>query len=205
MKKRLVVLVSGAGTILNAIAKAIESGIIKNARIDAVITNKRECGASEVAKRNGLVPYVIIPKDFGHDTDWYGKYSDEEHSGKILGHAKRNRHKSPSLVVKTCKLVVTPEWEGKILNIHPSLLPKYGGKGMYGLHVYQAVMAAKEKWTGSTVHVVDNEYDHGMILAQTRVPVREDDTLVSLASRVQEAERIMYPQVIQSYLEGKWS
>ena len=203
--KKLVVLVSGAGTILHAIAKAVRDGVIKNAMIDSVITNKRKCGASEVAKNNELVPYVIIPKDFGHGADWYGKYSDEEHSEKILGWAKFSR---PDLVIcagYVCKLVVTPEWEGRILNIHPSLLPSYGGKGMYGHHVYQAVLAAKEQWTGSTVHVVDNEYDHGMILAQTRVPVRDDDTLVSLASRVQEAERIMYPQVIQSYLEGKWS
>jgi len=156
----------------------------------------------EVAKINEIVPYVIIPKNWGkRDSDCY---TDEEHSSMVLDWAKFSR---PDLVICAGylqKLVVTPEWEGRILNIHPSLLPNYGGKGMYGHHVHQAVLDAKERWTGCTVHVVDNEYDHGMVLAQSRVEIYEDDTTASLASRVQEIERAMYPLVIQSYLGGNY-
>lgn len=201
--KTLVVLVSGAGTTLAAIAEACQKEIIK-AKIDAVITNKVKVGASEVAKRYGIVPYVIIPRQWGEkmDQDAYGSY--QNHSKAILDWARFSR---PDLVVcagYTARLDVTPGWEGRIINIHPSLLPKYGGKGMYGHHVHQAVLDGKEEWSGCTAHVVDNEYDHGTVIAQARVPVLPDDTAATLAARVQATEREMYPEVIQSYLEGKW-
>lgn len=85
----------------------------------------------------------------------------------------------------------------RVLNIHPALLPKFGGRGMFGLHVHRAVLAAGERESGCTVHLADDEYDHGPIVAQERVPVLADDTPESLAARVQEAERVLYPRVLQ--------
>ena len=84
-----------------------------------------------------------------------------------------------------------------MLNIHPALLPKFGGRGMYGLRVHRAVLAAGEHVSGCTVHVADNQYDHGPIVAQMRVPVRTGDTPESLAARVRQAEFALYPAVIQ--------
>ena len=92
-------------------------------------------------------------------------------------------------------------YKGKILNIHPALLPKFGGKGMYGMKVHEAVIAAKEKVSGSTVHIVDEEYDHGQILNQREIPVFEDDTPGSLAARVLIEEHKIYVETIQQILQ----
>jgi phosphoribosylglycinamide formyltransferase-1 len=89
----------------------------------------------------------------------------------------------------------------RIINIHPSLLPKYGGKGYYGLKVHEAVLTAKERISGCTVHWVDEQYDHGKIIAQQTVPVFDYDTPESLQERVQEAERELYPQTIKNCLQ----
>ncbi len=95
------------------------------------------------------------------------------------------------------------KYEGKVLNIHPSLLPRYGGRNMYGAKVHAAVLAAKEKETGCTVHFCDLEYDHGPTILQRKVKVLPDDTPEALAERVFEAERIAYPEAIRMVIEGK--
>lgn len=97
------------------------------------------------------------------------------------------------------KLDVPDEWMGRVINIHPSLLPAFGGKGMYGHHVHEAVKAAGVKESGCTVHYVDNEYDHGTIIEQRKVPVHESDTPETIAARVFEEEKILYPKVIESF------
>jgi phosphoribosylglycinamide formyltransferase-1 len=89
------------------------------------------------------------------------------------------------------------------LNIHPALLPKFGGEGMYGIHVHEAVIAAGEKESGVTIHFVDEQYDTGAILAQTRVPVRPDDTPQTLAARVLEQEHILYAETLQKIATGE--
>ncbi|MBN1676666.1 MAG: phosphoribosylglycinamide formyltransferase [Kiritimatiellae bacterium] len=94
-------------------------------------------------------------------------------------------------------------YAGAILNIHPALLPKFGGEGMYGIRVHQAVLAAGEKESGPTVHVVDAEYDKGPILAQRRVPVLPDDTPETLAARVLEQEHRIYPETLQRIVTGE--
>lgn len=93
-------------------------------------------------------------------------------------------------------LPIIPDFEGRVLNIHPALLPKYGGKGMYGEHVHQAVLAAGETESGCTVHLCDEQYDHGRILMQARVPVLPDDTASTLGHRVLMAEHELYPAAI---------
>jgi formyltetrahydrofolate-dependent phosphoribosylglycinamide formyltransferase len=98
------------------------------------------------------------------------------------------------------KLEVPPRWEGRILNIHPGLLPAFGGAGMWGAHVHRAVLAAGVAESGCTVHLVDNLYDHGRILAQARVPVLPGDTPETLQQRVYEQEMRLYPEALAGYL-----
>jgi phosphoribosylglycinamide formyltransferase-1 len=93
-------------------------------------------------------------------------------------------------------------YRGRVLNIHPALLPKYGGRGMYGNHVHDAVLAAADKESGATVHIVDEEYDRGRILAQKKVPVLADDTSESLAARVLEVEHQLYAETLQRIATG---
>jgi len=94
-------------------------------------------------------------------------------------------------------------FEGRVLNIHPALLPKFGGRGMYGLRVHEAVLAAGERETGVTIHVVDDEYDHGRIVAQCRVPVMADDTPESLAARVLEREHVFLVDTLARIVAGE--
>ena len=93
-------------------------------------------------------------------------------------------------------LPIPAAWRGRVVNIHPALLPKFGGKGMYGDRVHQAVIEAREKESGCTVHWVDDVYDHGAVILQKRVPVRPDDTAEDLAHRVFDAECEAYPEAI---------
>jgi len=94
-------------------------------------------------------------------------------------------------------------YRGRVLNIHPALLPKFGGQGMYGHHVHEAVLAAGEKESGATVHIADEEYDRGRILAQKKVPVMADDTSESLAERVLEVEHQLYAETLQRIATGE--
>jgi phosphoribosylglycinamide formyltransferase-1 len=91
----------------------------------------------------------------------------------------------------------------RILNVHPALLPKFGGQGMYGKHVHEAVLKAGDKLSGATIHIVDGEYDHGPIVAQAEVPVEAGDTPDTLAARVQAKEQEMYPRVLVDIISGK--
>ncbi|MCK4351096.1 MAG: phosphoribosylglycinamide formyltransferase, partial [Candidatus Krumholzibacteria bacterium] len=95
------------------------------------------------------------------------------------------------------------QWKGRMLNIHPALLPSFGGKGMYGIHVHEAVLERGVKVTGVTVHVVDEVYDRGPIVAQRAVPVLDGDTPEVLQKRVLKREHELYPQVLQWFAEGK--
>jgi phosphoribosylglycinamide formyltransferase 1 len=94
-------------------------------------------------------------------------------------------------------------FEGRVLNIHPALLPKFGGRGMYGLRVHEAVLAAGERETGAIIHVVDDEYDHGRIVAQCRVPVMAGDTAESLAARVLEREHVFLVDTLARIVAGE--
>lgn len=100
-------------------------------------------------------------------------------------------------------LKIPPEWTNRVMNIHPSLIPSFCGKGMYGHHVHDAVIASGVKWSGCTVHFVDNEYDHGPIITQKVVPVYQEDTSEQLAARVFEQEKIAYRQAINMFAAQK--
>jgi phosphoribosylglycinamide formyltransferase-1 len=99
------------------------------------------------------------------------------------------------------KYLFPERYRGRVLNVHPALLPKYGGQGMYGHHVHEAVLAAGETESGCTIHITDEEYDHGPVLMQRKVPVLPGDTPDSLAERVQAAERDVYPEAVRMMIE----
>ena len=184
------VLLSGGGrTLLNLVA-AVQAGRLR-AEIVKVISSRRDALGVTRAAEAGLPVEVLRPRDFPDAAAFAAAQT-----ASIL--AAR-----PDLVVMAGYLVHYPvpaALEGRILNIHPSLLPRHGGQGLYGEHVHAAVLASGDRESGCTVHVVDDEYDHGPIVAQRRVPVLPGDTAETLAGRVFEAECALYPQAISEYL-----
>ena len=188
-------LVSGNGTNLQAIIDRIESGALA-ARVAVVISNVPSVPALERARRHGLPSLVVDHKEYGD------RAAFDQELIKIIDSSRAK-------LVCLCGFmrVLTPSftghYPGRIINIHPALLPKFGGKGFYGRHVHQAVLAAGEKVSGCTVHVVDAQVDHGPIILQRTVPVLPDDTPDSLAARVLAQEHIAYPEAIRLFAEGR--
>ena len=107
--------------------------------------------------------------------------------------------------LKLIPVSVVQKYNGRITNIHPALLPKYGGKGMYGHHVHEAVIAAGDKESGATVHLVDEIYDNGKILEQEKVPVMPDDDPDALAARVLKIEHTIYPRALENLIRGRYN
>ena len=188
----ITVLVSGGGTNLQAIIDSIAEGELKTAGvfIKKVISNKRDAFALERAKKAGIEACVVSPKD-------YPKRADFE---KALKEAIDES--APDLIVLAGFLVVIPEiivraYPKKIINIHPSLIPSFCGKGYYGLKVHEAALSRGVKVTGATVHFVDEGTDTGPIILQKAVNVEEGDTPEILQQRVmKEAEHILLPHAI---------
>ena len=187
---KMVVLVSGGGTNLQAISDAIDSGRITNAEISAVISNNAGAYALERAKKHGIETRCISPRQFEDRTAF---------NEALL--AAIQSFQADLVVLAGC-LVVIPEimvkaYPNRIINIHPALLPSFGGTGYYGLKVHEAALARGVKVTGATVHFVDEGTDTGPIILQKAVEVREDDTPQSLQRRVmEEAEWVIMPQAI---------
>lgn len=187
---RIVVLVSGGGTNLQAIMDAIDNGTIRNASIEAVISNNAGAYALTRAKNYGVAAECISPKDYAS--------RDIFNEELLKGVAKYN----PDLIVLAGFLVAIPAamveaYRDRIINIHPSLIPSFCGKGFYGLKVHEAVLARGVKVTGATVHYVDEGTDTGTIILQKPVMVEEGDTAEVLQRRVMEqAEWIILPKAI---------
>ena len=185
--KKLAVLASGNGTTLQAIIDAINDNKL-NAEIKIVISNTEKAYAIERAKLSGINNYVLV--DYKDENELYQKLKDNDVDLVVLaGYLKL----LPKNVVK----------DFIIINTHPALLPKYGGKGMYGMNVHRAVVENHEKETGVTLHFVNEEYDKGRIIAQTKVEVYEDDTPEDVSSRVQKAEKKQLIKVLNKFSEGK--
>lgn len=192
-KRRLAVFCSGTGSNFTALHRAIADRGLR-AEFVLCISNRSQCGAMEFARAEGIETLHISEKQFD---------SQEAFAGAMLG-ALRSRGVETVLLAGYMRKIpeaVTRAYTGRILNIHPALLPKFGGEGMYGIHVHTAVLAAGEKESGATVHFVDEEYDRGEILLQGRVPVMETDTPESLALRVLECEHRLYPDALEKLLE----
>lgn len=194
---RLAVMVSGGGTNLQAVIDAIDGGIIRNAQIAVVISNKKDAYALERAKEHGIRNCCISPKEY--------------ENRKAFGLALVNilEQEQIDLVVLAGYLVILPEvliqkYKNKMINIHPSLIPSFCGEGYYGLKVHEAVLARGVKVTGATVHFVDEGTDTGPIIIQKAVAVMQDDTPQILQQRVmEEAEWKILPQAIDWIAGGR--
>lgn len=187
---RIAVLVSGGGTNLQAIIDAIASGKITNTEIALVISNKEGAYALKRAEQAGIKGAVISPKNYG---------DKEEYSQDMI---KTIKDAGCELIVLAGFLVVLPEsfvnaFEGKIINIHPSLIPSFCGDGFYGLKVHEKALERGVKVTGATVHYVDIGTDTGPIIDQKAVYIKPDDTPETLQRRVmEEAEWVILPKAI---------
>ena len=187
------VLASGGGTNLQSIIDKSLDGTL-SADVVVVISNNSKAGALERARRHGIDTVHISSVTEGSQEAVDRKITEEMISRRV------------DLVVlagymKKIGPVLLKAYKGKILNIHPALLPKFGGKDMYGMHVHEAVITAGEKESGATVHIVDGKYDHGEILEQKRVPVYPDDTPETLQKRVLVKEHELFPETIQKMAE----
>ena len=189
---RLGVLLSGGGRTLLNILKYIKAGKLP-AEV-AVVIASRDCQGVERARKAGLDVRIVRYKEIRN----LRTYSDR--IARFLDASKVNL---VCLAGFLSYWKIPPRYEGRVMNIHPALLPRFGGEGMYGHHVHEAVLAAGCKVSGCTVHFVDNEYDAGPIVMQRCVPVLEGDTPDTLAERVFEQECIAYPEAIGLFAEGR--
>lgn len=192
-RPKIAVLISGGGRTLKNFLELIEADQL-SVEIALVISSSAKAGGLVHVEAAGVPTSVVSRKDYA---------SDELFGAAVFS---RCRTAGVELVVMAGWLKLTPvpeDYLGKVVNIHPSLLPAFGGKGMYGDRVHAAVIQRGCRVSGCTVHFVDNRYDEGPIIWQTPVPVFDDDTPDKLAARVFEAEKEAYPHVLRLLAAGK--
>lgn len=186
------VFASGSGSNFQSILNAIDAGKL-HANVSGLVVSRSNAGAIQKANSRGIPVYVHTEVDFQNEqvatTVLLEKVADFNADILVLAG-----------YLKKIPVELINRYTGRILNIHPSLLPAYGGKGFYGIKVHEAVLENGESVSGCTVHLVTENYDEGPILAQTTVPVYKHDTPSSLAARVLEQEHILYPATIQKIL-----
>jgi formyltetrahydrofolate-dependent phosphoribosylglycinamide formyltransferase len=187
MTVRLAVLLSGSGTTLQNFIDNISDGSL-DATIGVVVSSRAKVLGIERARNAGLHVEVVERRKFE---------TPEAFSEAVTQVLDRYEVDLVVLAGFLQKYLFPERYRGRVLNIHPGLLPKYGGLGMYGHHVHEAVLTAGETESGCTVHIADEEYDHGPIVLQKRVPVFPDDTPEALAARVFEAECEAYPEAVR--------
>jgi len=196
---KIAVLVSGGGTNLQAIMDAIDAGDIQDTAISVVISNNKNAFALERAAKKGIKNICISPKDYESREDFNRAFLEKLETYQV------------DLVVLAGFLVVLPgeiitRYENRIINIHPSLIPSFCGKGFYGLKVHEAALLRGVKITGATVHFVDKGTDTGPIILQKAVEVKEGDTPEILQRRVmEEAEWKILPRAIDLIAKGRVS
>jgi phosphoribosylglycinamide formyltransferase-1 len=183
----LIIFASGRGSNAQAIIDYFrEQG---TARVALIVTNKADAGVLEIAVRE-KIPFLII---------------DRKRLAEQMILTEMEQYE-PSLIVLAGFLLKIPPsiidaYRGRIVNIHPALLPDYGGKGMWGHHVHEAVLAAGDAQSGISIHLVDEEYDHGATLVQARCPVLPEDSADTLAARIHRLEHFYYPRAIDFLLK----
>ena len=182
--KQLIIFASGAGSNAARIISHFQES--KEARVVLVVCNKPGAGVINIAERNGI-PVLMIEKERFFRGD---------------GYIPQLQQYKPALIILAGFLWKIPTsvidgFRGRIVNIHPALLPLYGGKGMYGNHVHEAVIAAGDTESGITIHYVDEQYDHGDTIFQARCPVLPGDTADTLAQRIHQLEHTHYPATIE--------
>jgi len=196
-KTRIAVFCSGSGSNFQAIFHALKKKQL-NAEIVLCLSNRSQCGAMEFARSNGIAAVHLMEKQFD---------SFDEFAAAMVGCLRKHGIEIILLAGYMRKVpdAVVTAFPERIINIHPALLPKFGGEGMYGIHVHTAVLEAGETESGATVHLVNEEYDKGRILMQRHVPVLADDTPESLAARVLECEHKLYPEALEKLLAEQQS
>jgi len=190
---RLAVLLSGSGTTLQNFIDRIADGRLR-AEIVVVIASRDDAGGLERARRAGIRAVSVPRKQFAD----VGQFNDALHA-ELAG-------VEIDLIVLAGFLSpfqLRGRYSGRVLNIHPALIPAFCGKGFYGEKVHRAVLESGVKISGCTVHFADDEYDHGPIVAQGTVPVLDDDTAETLAARVHALENELYPEAVRLWSEGR--
>lgn len=186
---RIVVLISGGGSTLANLIAHIGSGPLTGIEIAGVVSSRADVRGVEIARDASLECRIVPSREYSDDESY-----SVELTNVIDAFA-------PDLVVMggflRKWLFPVHRYENRVLNIHPSLLPNFGGAGMYGRRVHEAVLASGATESGCTVHLVDHEYDHGPILAQRKLKIAANETPATLAARVGELERALYPAVLQ--------
>jgi formyltetrahydrofolate-dependent phosphoribosylglycinamide formyltransferase len=190
---RLAVLISGSGSTLQNLLDRIAAGSL-TARVVVVISSRAEAYGVERARRAGI-PTEVVPRK---------TFPDVERFNDAL-HAVLDRYAFDLIVMGgfLSPFRVGTRYAGRVLNIHPALIPAFCGQGLYGEKVHRAVLASGVKVSGCTVHFADDEYDHGPIILQGTVPVLDDDTPDSLAARVHAVENELYPEAIRLWAAGR--
>jgi len=184
------VLGSGRGSNFQAILSALQAGTLPGVRICLVLSNNSTAGILEIARANDIPALHLSQRQFADESAFAAAMLEAFRCAGVdflvlAGYMKR----VPALIVQT--------FPRRIINIHPALLPHFGGAGMYGMHVHEAVIAARSAFSGATVHFVDEEYDHGSTVLQKEIPVLPDDTPATLASRVLEVEHALLPEALR--------
>jgi phosphoribosylglycinamide formyltransferase 1 len=188
---RLGFLASRNGSSMRAIVSALDEGIL-NGKACVVISNNIDAPALEFASAHAI-PALCVNSNTGHDTDQMMADTLQNHDANLVLLSGFMRKIGP---------ITLQRFAGRILNIHPSLLPNFGGQGMYGNKVHQAVLAARAPITGITIHAVDGVYDHGAIIAQKQIPVLPGDTVEVLASRVRSNEPSFFVETLHRVQAG---
>lgn len=193
MPLRLAVLLSGNGTTLQNLIDCIDRSEL-DATVACVLSSRTKAYGLERARAHAI-PDVAVPRK---------DYSDaQQFSDAVWAELGKFDIELVVLAGFMSWLAIPPAFEHRVINVHGALIPAFCGKGMYGEHVHRAVLESGVKVTGVTVHFADGEYDHGPIILQAAVPVLDDDTVDSLAARIQAQERKLYPNAIQLIAEGR--
>jgi len=189
---QVAVLLSGEGTSLENLFEQIDADL--PARIAAVIASKPDAGGLARAARRG-VPAIAVPRREHRDVRAFNDALHRE--------LARFEVDLVALLGFLSPFEPRERFAGRVINVHPALIPAFSGQGFYGHHVHEAVLESGVKLTGATVHFADDAYDRGPIILQEAVPVRDDDTPDTLAARVQEVERRLVPEAIRLFAEGR--
>lgn len=192
-KLRLVVLLSGSGTTLQNLIDLINAGKL-DASIELVVGSREGLTGIDRARVAGL-KNVVLPRKGYADVAAFSR--------DLFTHVDGAAPDLICLAGWLCLLEIPQKYIGKMMNIHPSLLPSFSGKGMFGHHVHDAVLSHGCKVSGCTVHFVDNTYDNGPIIVQRVCPVLDDDSADALAARVFEQEKLAYPEAIRLFASGQ--
>jgi phosphoribosylglycinamide formyltransferase-1 len=193
MSARLAVLASGGGTNLQALLDHLEQlGPRRGGEVVLVVSDRPGAGALERARRRDIEAVVVDPKSGDHALD-------------ALLRARAINLVALAGYLRFVPASVTRRLEGRVVNVHPALLPGFGGAGMYGRRLHQAVIDAGARVSGATVHFVDEAYDHGPIIAQWPVPVLAGDDAETLAARVLRVEHALFPRIVDAVASGRIS